>query len=205
MNRFFRITAALAIAACLGPAVAADDVAPLEPVKLRFDTRFVLERVAERMQVTLRPDVPLPGIFLESTTPLRQFQDAMEKQWQFRPPLIANSYAIATNEIYLSDDSSFYLRFKRTLDDSLAHEFVHYIQAKYLGEDLTTDGCEMQAAEVQRWFREEHARPKLDVAAEPTSAGEGLSSNVAPACTVVRRPDGSRSVRCPTGSRPAQG
>ena len=204
MNGFFRFTAALAIAACLSPAVAGDAAAPLEPVKLSFDTRFVLERVAERMQVKLRPDVPLPGIFLESTTPLRQFQDAMEGQWQFRPPLIANSYSIATNEIYLSDDASFYRRFKRTLDDSLAHEFVHYIQARYFGEDLTTDSCEMQAAEVQRWFREEYALAERDVVAEQAAAGASKLA-AAPACVVVRAADGSRTVRCAHGSRPLPG
>ena len=198
MNRFFRWTAALAIAACLAPAVAGENVATAETaetVKLRFDPRFVLETVAQRMQVTLRPDVPLPGIFLESTTPLRQFQDAMEAQWQFRPPLIANSYSIASNEIYLSDDASFYRRFKRTLDDSLAHEFVHYIQARYLGEDLTTDGCEMQAAEVQRWFRDEHALPKRDLAAAP-GTGAVAPTGAAPSCIVVRGADGVRTVRC---------
>ena len=199
MNRFFRWTAALAIAACLAPAVAGENVATAETaetVKLRFDPRFILETVAQRMQVTLRPDVPLPEIFLESTTPLHQFQDAMEAQWQFRPPLIANSYSIASNEIYLSDDASFYRRFKRTLDDSLAHEFVHYIQAHYFGEDLTTDGCEMQAAEVQRWFREEHALPKQDVAAAPATAA-GPATGAALSCVVVRGADGSRTVRCP--------
>jgi hypothetical protein len=170
MNRFFRCSVAFVLAACLAPAVAGDEHSPLEPVKLRFDARFVLELVAERMQVKLRPDVPLPAIFVESAIPLRQFQDAMEGQWQFRPPMVANSYSIATNEIYLSDDASFYRRLKRTLDDSLAHELVHYIQAKYFGEDLTTDSCEMQAAEVQRWFREEYALPKLDVAAKPAGA-----------------------------------
>jgi hypothetical protein len=189
MNGFFRFTAALAIAACLGPAIAGENLPTLEPVKLRFEPGFILETVAERMQVKLRPEVPLPGIFLESTTPLRQFQDAMEGQWQFRPPLIANSYSIATNEIYLSDDASFYLRFKRTLDDSLAHEFVHYIQARYMHEDLTTDGCEIQAAEVQRWFREEYARPQRDVA----------TADGAPACTVTIGAGGVRTVRCVAG------
>lgn len=184
MNRFFRWTLVLAAAACMRPALAED-----EPVTLRFDPEFILVAVAQRMQVTLRPDVPLPRIFLESKTPLRQFQDAMEGQWQFRPPLIANSYSIATNEIYLSDDSSFYRRFKRTLDDSLAHEFVHYIQAKYFHEDLATDGCEMQAAEIQRWFRDEHAPAKQDVAA----AGR------APACAVTVDADGVRTVRCVAG------
>lgn len=182
MNRFRRWILVLAAAACLRPALAADD----EPAQLRFDPRFILETVAERMQVRLRADVPLPAVFLESRTPLRQFQDAMEGQWQFRPPIIANSYSIATNEIYLSDDASFYRRFKRTLDDSLAHEYVHYIQAKYFGEDLTTDGCELQAAEVQRWFRDEHAVPKRDLAASPA----------APACVVTIGPDGVRTKRC---------
>ena len=140
LQRFFRWSAAAVALACLAPAVAGENVEMAAPVKLRFEPRFILDTVAERMKVTLRADVPLPAIFLESTTPLRQFQDAMEGQWQFRPPLIANSYSIATNEIYLSDEASFYRRFKRTLDDSLAHEFVHYIQARYHGEDLTHDG-----------------------------------------------------------------
>lgn len=205
MNRFCRCFAAFAFAACLTPAVAGDELSPLEPVKLRFDTRFVLELVAERMQVKLRPDLPLPAIFVESAVPLRQYQDAMEVQWQFRPPLVSNAYAIERNEIYLSDDASFYRRLKRTIDDSLAHELVHYIQAKYFKEDLATDGCEMQAVEVQRWFRDEYALPKLDVAAEPTGAGERLSGEAAPACTVVLGADGSRTVRCLTGARPAQG
>lgn len=194
LQRFFRSTAAAVALACLAPAVAGENVEKAAPVKLRFEPRFILETVAARMQVTLRADVPLPAIFLESATPLRQFQDAMEGQWQFRPPLIANSYSIATNEIYLSDDASFYLRFRRTLDDSLAHEFVHYIQSRYQGEDLTTDGCEMQATEVQRWFREEYAQPRRDVASAP--------ADPAPACAVTVGTGGVRTVRCATGAQP---
>jgi hypothetical protein len=205
MNRLCRWSAAFALAACLSPVFAGDDRAPLEPVTLRFDTRFVLERVAQRMQVTLRPDVPLPAVFVESTVPLRQYQDAMEVQWRFRPPVVSNAYAIERNEIYLSDDASFYRRLKRTIDDSLAHELAHYVQAKYFNEDLSSDGCEVQAAEVQRWFREEYVLPKLDVAAEPTGPGERRSNEAAAACTVVLGVDGSRTVRCPTGPRPAQG
>lgn len=198
MNRFFRCAAALALAACAAPALAGEGLlAPADAVQLRYAPRFILEQVARRMQVALRPEVALPAVHLESTIPLAKFQDAMESQWSFRPPLVANSYSIATNEIYLSDDASFYRRLKRTLDDSLAHEFVHYIQAKYLGEDLTTDACEMQAAEVQRWFREEYALPKVDVA--------GPSAGVPASCVIVRGADGSRTVRCPTGARPEQG
>jgi hypothetical protein len=205
LQRFFRWSAAAVALACLAPAVAGDNVEMAAPVKLRFEPRFILDTVAERMEVKLRADVPLPAIFLESTTPLRQFQDAMEGQWQFRPPLIANSYSIATNEIYLSDEASFYRRFKRTLDDSLAHEFVHYIQARYHGEDLTHDGCELQAAEIQRWFRDEYVQPLRDVGVQEAGAGERLSSEGTPACTVVLGVDGIRTVRCPTGARPPQG
>ena len=81
MVRFVRpLVAALAALACLSPALAGDGVPPAEPVRLRFDPRFVLEAVAQRMEVTLRPDVPLPAVFVESAVPLRQFQDAMEAQ-----------------------------------------------------------------------------------------------------------------------------
>ena len=205
MNRFFRCSAAFVIAACLTPAVAGDDVSPLEPVKLRFDTRFVLELVAERMQVKLRPDVPLPAVFVESTVPLRQYQDAMEAQWRFRPPLVSNAYAIERNEIYLSDDASFYGRLKRTIDDSLAHELVHYIQARYFGEDLSTDGCEVQAVEVQRWFREEYALAKRDVVAEQAGAGASSLGGAVPTCVLMPGADGTRAVRCVTGSRAVPG
>jgi hypothetical protein len=166
MIRFARWSvAALAALAVFIPAVAGDNAPSTGPVKLRFDPRFVLEAVAQRMEVTLRPDVPLPAVFVESAIPLRQFQDAMETQWRFRPHLVANAYSIARNEVYLSDDASYYRRFNRTIDDSLAHELVHYIQAQYFQEDLSSDGCEVQAAEIQRWFRDEHVLPKRDVAA----------------------------------------
>ena len=84
---------------------------------------------------------------------------------------------------------------------AIAHEFVHYIQAKYLGEDLTTDGCEMQAAEVQRWFREEYALPKLDVAGEATGTAARLPGGDVPTCVLTPGADGTRAVRCVTGSR----
>lgn len=207
MNRFFRWSAALAALACLSPAVVGDDTSPPQPVKLRFEPRFILEEVAQRMRVTLRPDVPLPAIFIESTIPLRQFQDAMQAQWRFRPPVVSNAYAVERNEIYLSDDASFYRRMKRTLDDSLAHELVHYIQAKYFNEDLSTDGCEVQAVEVQRWFRDIHVQ--ANPAVSPQEAGDGnlggerLSN--APTCIITSGDGGARAVRCLTGSRDAPG
>ena len=209
MNRSVRWIATLALTVCWSAALAGENVSLAEPVKLKFDPRFIMETVARRMNVALSPELPLPAIFVESTTPLSQFQDAMEAQWRFRPPLVSNAYAIARNEIYLSDSPGFYRRLKRTLDDSLAHEFVHYIQAKYFDEDLSTDGCEMQAAEVQRWFREIHVQANPAAASRETGTGnlggERYAGDAAPSCVVVVAGDGSRTVRCATGSRPGPG
>lgn len=80
-----------------------------------------------------------------------------------------------------------------------------YIQAKYLGEDLTTDGCEMQAAEVQRWFREEYALPKLDVAGEATGTAASLPGGAVTTCVLTPDADATRAVRCVTGSRAVPG
>ncbi|HSD41160.1 MAG TPA: hypothetical protein VLD36_04770 [Burkholderiales bacterium] len=204
MNRFVRLSAVLALAACLSPALGGERVSIAAPVKLRFDPRFTFEAVAQRMNVTLRREVPLPAVFLESSTPLAQFQDAMERQWQFRPPLVANAYSIERNEIYLSDDASFYLRLKRSIDDSLAHEFVHYIQAMYFNEDLSTDGCEVQAVEIQRWFREAHMRESRETVAQAEATGPA-SADDAPKCVLVPGDAGTRAVRCATGSRPISG
>ena len=57
-------------------------------------------------------------------------------QWHFRPPLFANAYVVARNEIYLMDEPAYYRRMHRTLDESLAHEFAHYLQVTYFAADL---------------------------------------------------------------------
>jgi hypothetical protein len=77
------------------------------------------------MNVTLRPEIPVPAIFVESSAPAHEFPDAMEAQWGFRPPLVAKACAVERNERDRGDDASFCLRRKRSLDDSLAHAFVH--------------------------------------------------------------------------------
>jgi hypothetical protein len=88
---------------------------------------------------------------------LRQSRDAIGAQWRFEPRAVSNTYAIARNEIYLLDDASYYVRYRRTLDDSLAHELVHYLQATYLKEDLASEWVEAEAVAIQTWFREEYA------------------------------------------------
>ena len=128
-----------------------------EPVTLRLDPYVILQQVARQMNVTLRPEVPLPKIFLESKTPLRQFQQAIRPQWKFRPHVFANAYAAERNEIYLSDDARYYKRRNRTLDDSLAHEFVHYIQVRYRNDNLEDDSCEMEAIDMQLSFIDNNA------------------------------------------------
>lgn len=133
-------------------------------VRLQMEPRQILESVARQMNVTLDPDQPLPPIHLESVTPLRQFQDAVVVQWKFRPPKVANVYVVARNEIYLSDDAGYYRRMKRTLDESLAHEFAHYLQVRYFGANLADEDCETEAVAIQVAFRDTH---RLTVAASP--------------------------------------
>jgi hypothetical protein len=124
--------------------------------RLQHDPRYILESVARQMNVTLRADEPLPRIHFESSTPLAQFQDAVAPQWHFRPPMIANVYVVARNEIYLADDPSYYRRLRRTLDESLAHEFAHYLQVRYFAANLGDESCETEAVAVQFAFREQN-------------------------------------------------
>lgn len=150
------LTAGLLLTAASAGTALAD---PPERVTLRFEARYILESVARQMNVTLRPDEPMPVIHFESTTPLAQFQDAVSRQWKFRPPLFANVYVVARNEIYLTDDPRYYRRLRRTLDESLAHEFAHYIQTRYFGANLADEGCEVEAVAVQFAFTEINRMP----------------------------------------------
>lgn len=148
MSRPSRLLAALALAVALVSTAHA-----YEPVRLQFDPDFILQAVARRMNVTLRPEIPVPTILLQSRTPLARFQDAVVEQWKFRPPMYTNAYVVARNEIYLMDDPAYYRRGNRTLDESLAHEFAHYIQVHYLNVDLSDPYSEVDAVEVQSLFK----------------------------------------------------
>jgi hypothetical protein len=146
-----RWAALIAFLALFMPLARAGDTAP---IRLQNDPNEILAAVARRMNVTLRPDRPLPRIYFESSTSLEQFQDAIAPQWHFRPPLFANAYVVARNEIYLMDDPSYYRRMRRTLDESLAHEFAHYLQVMYFAADLADETCEGEAIAVQIAFRD---------------------------------------------------
>jgi hypothetical protein len=155
-GRLCRWLALLALAACLTPTTAGEPDPALQPARLAFDAQFVLEQVARRMNVTLRPEIPVPAVLLESATPLHRFQDAIAPQWGFRPHVFANAYVSARNEIYLIDEAAYYERVGRTLDDSLAHEFAHYLQVHYLKADLADPSLESEAVAVQHAFRRDH-------------------------------------------------
>ena len=47
----------------------------------------------------------------------------------------------------------------RTLDESLAHEFTHYLQVRYQGANLDDESAELQAIAVQFAFRDENLTP----------------------------------------------
>ncbi|MDD5208831.1 MAG: hypothetical protein PHV36_05545 [Elusimicrobiales bacterium] len=133
-------------------------VSAAKPAELRYAPECVLKAVAGMMEQKYRPDIPLPKIFFESSVPLKQFQDAVEPQWGQRPAQLTNVYVWDRNEIYLMDEAAWYAEHGRAMDDSLAHEFVHYIQHRYRGWDLSLDdpGYEPQAVEFQTLFRESY-------------------------------------------------
>jgi len=126
---------------------------------LKHDPKLILEAVARRMGVTLRPEIPLPAIRLESRTQLLRMQVAADQQWGFRPPVFLSIYAAASNEIYLIDEAALYEKYPRTLDDSFAHELVHYFQAKYRKDRSDSEWSEIEAMAIQTWFRNEFMAP----------------------------------------------
>jgi len=131
------------------------------PPELRLDLQTTLELVARRMNIKLEPDIPLPRIRLESATPIERFRDAVETQWGSRPARFSNAFVPATNEVYLIDDPDYYAATGRTLDDSLAHELVHYLQTCYRHANVAGEFQELEAVEIQSWFRAEQMRTKL--------------------------------------------
>src|SRR4051794_23846328 len=107
-----------------------------QPAKLRYSVQFILEKVLEKKFQTYKPEIPVPPLYYSSTTPLKFFQDIIEKQWGFRPDVITNAYSLYDHMIFLMDDADYYESKGRCLDDSLAHELTHYVQDQYLHWDF---------------------------------------------------------------------
>lgn len=145
------------------------------PVRLRYEPRCILQAVATMINedigrhrgpavsaaiLAAARDPGVPVLRVESATPLVEFLTAVRPQ----DPSVdrfSNFYAVGANKIYLIDEAAYYARFanssRRSMDDSLAHEFVHYLQVRYLGYSvahLATDDAESMAISYQTLFRE---------------------------------------------------
>lgn len=130
---------------------------------LEHNPLCTLQAVLDHMGYTLDPSKSVPPVYLGSQIPLKQFQDAVESQWGFRPNAVLNVYVADRNEIYLLDDAEYYRKVNRFVDDSLAHEFAHYVQVMYKNASLNgnSDYLETEAVQVQTWFRETFMKPGL--------------------------------------------
>ena len=82
----------------IGEAAAARQArAARAPARLCYAPGEILAAVAGQMDIVIKPEIPAPAIFMESETPLKRFQDAIEAQWKLRPDQVMNAYAMATN------------------------------------------------------------------------------------------------------------
>lgn len=130
-----------------------------EPAQLKYSIDFILQQVLIRKNKSFDANIPVPQFYYQSSTSLAQFQDAIEKQWGFRPDVFTNAFADANNEIYILDDADYYKKTERCMDDSVAHELTHYVQSKYQHFDLNDESLEMDAIDVQTWFRDNFCKP----------------------------------------------
>jgi hypothetical protein len=128
---------------------------PARPV---LDKDCVLRAAAFRMKITPDAEKPKPAIHFAGETPLKLFQDSIEPQWGIRPDIILNAYTESNNKIFLIDDAAYYAKMGRFIDDSLAHEYAHYLQVIYKGIPMKefTEWEESEAVSVQTWFRDNY-------------------------------------------------
>jgi hypothetical protein len=129
-------------------------------VQPKYDLQCIFTGVLAIMDKQAKADIPMPALYLENRTPLKQFQDAVEPQWGMRPDVFLNVYAADQNAVYVMNEAEYYRKLGRFVDDSIAHELVHYVQVKYKGiriEDFD-DSLEGEAIEVQTEFRERYMK-----------------------------------------------
>lgn len=124
----------------------------------KYSLDFLLNYALAKKNQNYNPKIQKPTYHFASTTPLVQFQDAIETQWGMRPDLITNAFAVNNNEVYILDEAAYYKKHNRCIDDSIVHELVHYVQVKYLNWDLHDESLEWDAVEIQSQFREEFCK-----------------------------------------------
>ncbi len=134
----------------------AEDFTPGEDVRGVQECIFDLLLPIYDNKLTRR-DIPLPLVRLEHETSLKEFQDAVEPQWGFRPDAFLNVYVPRLGQIFLMSNRASY-KHGRSIFDSLAHELVHFIQVKYRGIDIGQfgDAEEFDAIVTQNAFREKY-------------------------------------------------
>lgn len=139
-------------------------VLPKPLARLKHPQACILKTVAGYLGKTLRPEVPLPEVRFAGETSLAEFEDSVEGQWEGVQRHITNVYSVRRNRIHLLDEGLYYQRLNRAIDDSLAHEYAHYVQHRYgaYGDGQFDDSAEMQAIDVQTWFRDEFIRKPGD-------------------------------------------
>jgi hypothetical protein len=140
-----------------------------KPAQLKYTVAQIFDFVLSAKNKTLDVSIPFPKIYFKSNTPLKQFQDAIEKQWGQRPTEITNAFAVDNNEIYMMDDQAYYTKTGRCMDDSLAHELTHFIQSKYQKFDLNDESLEWDAVGIQTDFREKFCPQPVNI--QPTLSG----------------------------------
>ncbi|MBI4349149.1 MAG: hypothetical protein HY553_20090 [Elusimicrobia bacterium] len=125
-------------------------------VEPRHELACTFAGVLEVMGQSPRPELPLPALRLQHRTPLSEFQDAVEPQWNLRPDVFLNAYAAARNEVFILTEADYYARLSRFVDDSIAHELAHYVQVRYRNIPIEhlDDSLEAEAIHVQTEFRE---------------------------------------------------
>ena len=102
-----------------------------ENVQLKHSPEFVFQSVLKIMAIEKDSHISFPTIVLEKETNLKEFQKDVEPQWGMKPDFITNVFVAALNKIYLLDEKRYYEENGRCIDDSLAHELVHFVQVKY--------------------------------------------------------------------------
>lgn len=125
-----------------------------KPVQTSWTSERILKYVLDLKGYQANPTIAMPTVIYLSKAKLAEFQAEALQQWGFKPDQMTNAYFVNTNRIYLDDDSAYYERNNRFIDDSLAHELTHYYQVKYRGWDLNDESLEWDAIDVQSQFRD---------------------------------------------------
>lgn len=127
-----------------------------EVAELKHSENFIFSEVLRLMNITPNSQIEMPKIILQHKASLKEFQQDVLPQWGFLPDSITNVYIFLKNKIYLLDEKNYYQSMQRCIDDSLAHEYVHFVQVKYQNIPLEyfDDGMEFQAVDIQTKFRD---------------------------------------------------